>query len=414
MDYKEKLKQVGAIVPEIVIPNTRMDLSKFACIACDQYTSEPEYWDEVKNYVGKEPSSLYFIMPEAWLGKDGKADSEEHKDHQELLAANMKFFLVNGSMDELDPGMVYVKRTLKNGKIRKGLMLAIDLECYEYEEGNKALIRATEKTVQERLPARMQIRSKAPLECPHIMVLYEDKENKLNGYLEKDCTKNKLYDFDLMKDSGHLQGFFIGEDKELDGIADILLDLKQKAKEGMLFAVGDGNHSLAAAKSQWDKFKRFIPQSQQENHPARYALVELVNLYDESMIFEVINRILKNVDAKEIQSELGFDAKNPPSLQELQPKLDKYLENHPEVSIDYIHGIENTKKLEAEDPEHSLAICWKEFDKDKLFEDVIKNGCLVRKSFSMGIADDKRFYFESRRITKINKEHIVPNSSWNL
>ena len=411
MNYKEKFKELGVLVPELVIPNRRLDLSKFACIACDQYNAEPKYWDEVKEYVGKEPSSLYFIMPEAWLAKNGQPDSEEHQNHQDLLAANMKFFLVDGSLDELDPGMMYVKRTIKNGKLRRGLVLAIDLERYEYTEGNKALIRATEKTVKERIPARAVIRSKAPLECPHIMLLYADKDNKLNNLLDEISGNNPFYDFDLMKGAGHLTGYFISEEEKLEKIADTLLDLKAKAEDGMLFAVGDGNHSLAAAKAHWDKIKKFIPEDQRNDHPARFALVELINLYDESMIFEPIHRIVKNIDPEDVKKVIG---EGPYDLQALQPKLDEYLEAHPEAMIDYIHGAETAKKLEAEDPSHSLAIVFDSFDRDSLFKDVIKNGSLVRKSFSMGIADDKRFYFESRRITKINKEHIVPNASWNL
>ncbi len=415
MNYQEKLRSVGVIVPELIIPIKRLDHTKYACIACDQYTSQPEYWDEVKEFVGKEASTLYYVMPECWLDKKtGKPNSEEHQMHKELLAANMKFFLVNGSLEELGPGMMYVKRTLKSGEIRKGLVLAIDLEEYDYQEGNKALIKATEKTVVERIPPRQEIRAKAPLEVPHILMLYADKTDRLNKLLESDCTENKAYDFDLMKDSGHLTGYFVDKEDQLDNIADILVALKKEAGSGMLFAVGDGNHSLAAAKAHWNHFKKFIPEAQRENHPARFALVELVNLYDDAMHFEPIHRILYGVDPKAIQEELGFDAKNPPSLQELQPKLDDYLANHPEASIDYIHGAEVAIRLEAKDPNHSLAICWGKYDKDSLFADVNNNGCLVRKSFSMGNADDKRFYYEARRITKINKEHIVPNASWGL
>ncbi len=428
MTYTEKLRQCGAIVPELVVPTRGVDKTKYACIACDQYNAEPRYWQEVKDFVGKELSSLYFIMPEAWLGPNGKPDSQEHADHQELLAANMKFFLVNGGLDELEPGMVYLERTLKDGKTRRGLVLALDLENYDYTPGSKSLIRATEKTVEERIPVRTAIRAKAPLECPHIMVLYADKENRLNTYLSAVNNPGKwdiandgdsvlptpLYDFDLMMGAGHMTGYHITDAEKLDATSDILLALKAEAKDGMLFAMGDGNHSLAAAKANWDAFKKYIPEAQRFDHPARFALVELVNLYDEALTFEPINRIIKNVDPAEIQSELGFDASNPPSLQELQPKLDEYIKNHPGVVIDYIHGIDTAKKLAAEAPDTSLAICWEDFDRDSLFDDVIKNGCLVRKSFSMGHADDKRFYYEARRITKISKEHIVPNASWNL
>lgn len=415
MSAVEKLRQTGVIVPELVMPRAGTELSKYACIACDQYNAEPEYWEEVKSYVGKAPSSLYFIMPEAWLDSEGKPDSEEHRTHQELLAANMKFFLVDGSLDELEPGMVYVERRLSDGRCRRGLLLAFDLEHYEYAPGNKALMRATEKTVDERIPVRTAIRSASPLECPHIMVLYSDREKRM----EKLGLENRkaLYDFELMKNAGHIKGFHITDEESLNSIADVLLELKAEADElqdGMLFAVGDGNHSLAAAKTHWDSFKQYIPELQREDHPARFALVELVNIYDEGLSFEPINRIIKNIDPKQLQQELGFDASCPPSLQELQPKLDEYRLRHPEMKIDYIHGAELARSLKAQDPEHRLAICWSEFDRGSLFSDVIKNGSLVRKSFSMGRADDKRFYLEARRITKISKEHIVPNASWGL
>ena len=415
MNYQEKLRSVGVIVPELIIPNRRVDCTKYACVACDQYTSQPEYWDEALEYIGKEVSTIYFTMPEAWLDKQtGEPLDDVRQNHRDLIPANMKFFLVNGSLEELDPGMIYVKRTLSTGEIRKGLMVAVDLEEYDSHSDSKALIKATEKTVQERVPIRQKVRSKAPLEVSHIMMLYADKEDRLNHLLEEECTEEKLYDFDLMKNSGHLTGYFVDKENQLDKIADILVQYKEAAADGILFGVGDGNHSLAAAKAHWDHFKKFIPETQRENHPARFALVELVNLYDEAMHFEPIHRILFGVDPKALQKELGFDAMNPPDLQEIQPKLDEYLAKHPEASIDYIHGLETAKAIESKDPEHTLAICWDSYDKDSLFDNVNKHGSLVRKSFSLGHAEDKRFYFEARRITKINKEHIVPNASWNL
>ncbi len=415
MELKEKLRQAAVIVPELVVPGRGTDPSKYACIACDQHNAEPEYWQAVKDQVGKEVSTLHFIMPEAWLGDNGAPISEEAQTHQELLAANMRFFLVDGSLEELEPGMVYLERTLPGGGVRKGLVLAVDLECYDYAPGNRALIRATEKTVEERIPVRKAIRAKAPLECPHIMLLYSDREKRLEAMgLEK---RRALYDFELMMNAGRLKGFHISDEESLEKIADFLLSLKQEAEasqDSMLFAVGDGNHSLAAAKAHWDSLKKYIPQSRRYDHPARFALVELVNLYSDALSFEPINRILKNVDPAAVQAELGFDAGDPPSLQTLQPLLDEYRLSHPDMVIDYIHGAELAKKLEAEAPGSRLAICWRDFDRDELFSSVIKNGCLVRKSFSMGQADDKRFYFEARRISKISKEHIVPQASWAL
>jgi len=392
MGYIEKLEKLGVIAPEILMPADDIDLSRYAVVACDQYTSQPEYWDEVEKYVGDNVSALDFIYPECWLeGRDGGS----HKEHESHIAESMKDALESEALFALPKGMIYLKRKLRDGLVRKGLMLALDLEEYDYREGSKSLIRATEKTVKERIPARTAIRAKAEFELPHIMVLFADKDNRLMNMLEKGSkAKEALYDFDLMQSSGHLTGYFIGDDKELEDIADVLGELKANASDGMLFAIGDGNHSLAAAKANWESIKKDAPK----DHPARYALVELVNLYDEGLSFEPINRILFNVDPKAVQEELGFDANNPISLQDLQPKLDEYLMKHKESSIDYIHGIDVAKELEAKDSEHSLAICWDKFDRDSLFTDVIKNGCLVRKSFSMGHAEDKRFYLEARLI----------------
>lgn len=396
MDYKEKFKEVGVMVPEIVFPIRGTDLQKYAVIACDQYSAQPEYWDKVAEFVGKVPSTLYYIMPEAWFGKP------EHAEHQALLSANMKFFLANKSLDELEPGFVYVERECTSG-LRRGLVLALDLERYDYSPESKSLIRATEKTVPERLPARVAIRKTAPLECPHVMVL-------VNGKIDVDLPEKPLYDFDLMFGAGHIRGWHITDESALDKIADQLLALKKYADEnqdGMLFAVGDGNHSLAAAKANWDNIKKYLPAAQREDHPARYALVELVDLNDPAQIYEPVHRLLMHVDPEQVQKEIGFDAKHPESLQTLQSKIDAWLEKHPEAELEYIHGAEDCKRLAAEMGD-ALAICWDGFDRTTLFSDVIKNGCLVRKSFSMGHAIDKRFYLEARRITKVPKNPTIP------
>ncbi len=396
MDYKEKLRSCGAAVPRIVFPAKGVDLNKYAVIACDQFSAEPSYWDNVYDYVGKVPSTLYFIMPEAWLG------DPERAEHQELLSANMKFFLVNGSLTELEEGVMYVERTCSTG-VRKGLVLALDLEQYDYREGSRSMIRATEKTVEERLPARIAIRKTAPLECPHVMIL-------VNGKIDVKLPEKPLYDFDLMMDSGHLKGWHITDEAALDDIADQLLALKKTADEkqdGMLYAVGDGNHSLAAAKANWERLKRFIPKDQQDDHPARFALVEIVDLNDEAILYEPMHRLLMNVDPAQVQKEIGFDAEKPESLQSLQPKLDAWLLKHPEAELEYIHGADTAEKL-AKEKGNALAICWDGFDPQTLFTDVIKNGCLVRKSFSMGHAKDKRFYLEAKRITRVSDNPVIP------
>ena len=396
MDYIEKFKQVGVRVPEIVFPVRGIDLQKYAVIACDQYSAQPEYWDRVADFVGKVPSTLYYIMPEAWLGKSERAM------HKELLSANMKFFLANKSLEELEPGMVYVERETTSG-IRRGLVLALDLECYDYKDGSRSLIRATEKTVPERLPARVEIRKTAPLECPHVMVL-------VNGRIDVPLPEKPLYDFDLMFNAGHIKGWHITGSAALGSVADRLLELKGEAdknQDGMLFAVGDGNHSLAAAKANWENLKRFVPEDQREDHPARFALVELVDLNDPGLSFEPVHRLLMHVDPAAVQKEIGFDAEAPESIQTLQGKIDEWLKSHPEAELEYIHGAGDCKRLAAEMGD-ALAVVWDSFDRETLFSDVVKNGCLVRKSFSMGQAGDKRFYLEARRITRISKNPVIP------
>ena len=332
-EIKEKFKLAGAAVPEILFPDT--DLKKWACIACDQFTSQPEYWDEVSSFVGDAPSSLDLMMPEAWLG------DAEKKAHEDAIPLKMSEFHEKGILKKLPPGVMYLKRETGTG-IRKGLLLLLDLDCYEYEPGNKALCRATEATVEERLPVRIDIRKKAPFEMPHVMVLFSDEKDILMKSLDEETKgKKPFYDFDLMMGSGNIQGWHIVEDDALERIGDVLLLLKEKAPDGMLYAVGDGNHSLAAAKKCKD----------------RYALVELVNLYDPALVFEPIHRLLKNGEV-----------------------------------VDYIHGKEECIKLGSR-PGYEAGIM-PDYPKDRLFRDVIENGVLPKKTFSMGQAKDKRFYLE--------------------
>ena len=388
MDYKAKLKAVGAAVPEIYFPAENVDLTKFSVVACDQYSAQGEYWDRVKTFVGNAPSSLKLMMPEAWLGRD--------KAHENAINGKMEQYLAEGTLRSLGEGMVFLHRLTTTGW-RRGLVLALDLEQYDFTPGSGTLIRATEMTVVERLPTRIEIRKNAPLEMPHIMVLLDDRDNLLMGMLDRDAAKGApLYNFDLMENSGHLTGWLIKDEALFGKIGDVLAALLEKNGTGMLYAMGDGNHSFAAAKAHWDNINAALTPEERETHPARYGLVELVNLYDEALTFEPIHRLLMNVDGAALQRELDFDAENPPSLQDLQPKLDAWLKAHPESEIEYIHGADDCRRL-GEKP-GNLAIVWDEFDKNTLFSDVAKHGVLARKTFSMGSAPDKRFYLECRKI----------------
>ena len=330
---ESRLTEAGLKVPEILFPDT--DLRKWSCIACDQYTSRPDYWEKVVSLVGDAPSSLDLMMPEAWIG------DEKRKAHEEEIPGKMASCLSNGILNKLPAGFMYVKRQTRTG-IRKGLLALLDLSRYEYAPGNKALCRATEGTVEERLPVRIEIRKKALFEMPHVMVLYQDEDFLLANCLDEG-TKGmaSLYDFELMMGGGNIKGFHITGEDALEKIADVMLKLKERAEDGMLYAVGDGNHSLAAAKRCGDG----------------YALVELVNVYDPALVFEPIHRLKKDGDV-----------------------------------VDYIHGKDECLRLAG--LLGYEAVIMPDYPKDRLFKDVIEKGVLPKKTFSMGQADDKRFYLE--------------------
>ena len=385
---KEKLADVGAAVPRLLFPKEGINLQKFAVIACDQYSAQEEYWDAVRDFIGSAPSSLQLMMPEAWLGKE--------PSHENAVPEHMRRYLADGTLREIGRGMMFLHRGTTTG-VRRGLLLSLDLEQYDFAPDSSSLIRATEKTIQERLPARVAIRSKAPLEMPHIMVLLDDRENRLMGALDQIAAgRAPFYDFSLMMDSGSIKGWFLQEENIFDAVADILAQLKAQSRAGMLYAMGDGNHSFAAAKEHWDTRKAGLTAAQRESHPARFGLVELVNLYDPALFFEPIHRLLIGVDPHAVQRDLGFDAKNPPPLQKLQPQLDGWLDQHPQAQLEYIHGAEDCRRL-GRAPDR-LAIVWSKFDKESLFSDIARHGVLCRKSFSMGSAPDKRFYLECRKI----------------
>ncbi len=387
-DVRGRLARVGAAAAEILLPNRNVDLSRFAVVACDQYSAQPAYWERVKEYVGDAPSALELMMPEAWLGKD--------EAHARAVPEKMQRYLDDGTLAPVGTGMVFLHRRTTAG-VRRGLVLALDVEQYDYTPGSRSMIRATEKTVVDRLPPRIAIRKEAPLEMPHIMILVNDRENLLMGALDL-LTEGRetLYDFPLMLESGHLTGWLLENDDDLARVAELLEALAERAGDGMLYAMGDGNHSFAAAKAHWDAIKGTLTAAERETHPARWALCELVNLYDPALTFEPMHRLLMHVDPAAAARELGIDPMAPPSLQEVQPLLDDWLEKHPGAELEYIHGREDCLRL-GEKPDN-LAIVWREFDRETLFPDVERRGVLCRKSFSMGTADDKRFYLECRRI----------------
>ncbi len=389
----QRLQRFGISVPEILLPREDIPLEKFAVIACDQHSAEPEYWEETEKIVGDTPSSLRLMLPEAWLSRKEELEPK--------INQTMDSYLQEGILQPAGCGLVYVRRQVGEKAdgtplIRHGLVAAIDLTCYDYVPGNHNRIRATEATVKERLPERIHIREKASLEMPHVLVMLDDEENRLTQLLEsrKDQLR-RLYDFDLMQDGGHIEGYFIDSEEDLQRVADVMKILDQKCEDGFLMAVGDGNHSLAAAK------ETFLAHP--ENPLLRYALVELISVYDEGLSFHPIHRLLMNLDPAdipEIKKTLGLDQDQAPDLQKLQPAMDEWLESyrkdHPKAELEYIHGEKECRTL-GEKP-GNLAIVFDSFERGSFFKTVLENGNFVRKSFSLGEAREKRYYLESRKI----------------
>lgn len=390
---------------DILLPENNPE--KWAVIACDQYTSEPEYWEDVKKIVGDYPSAFNIILPEVWLSEDnGKAI--------EKINQTMQKYLDGGVFSEHKNTLVYIERTLNDGRMRKGIAGLIDLNDYSYEKGSGTLIRATEATVPERIPPRVKIRRDAPLEMPHVMLLIDDpKKTVIEPLSEKNGEFYKLYDFTLMKNGGHIKGFSVSE-KAAEQVQSALASLVENSDDKMLFAVGDGNHSLAAAKECY----RLNP-----NERSRYALVEVVNIHDESLEFEPIYRTVTGADPEDVingfvkaaggeytggdaqkftcvygKNERSFSVKPSSKLAvgTLQSYLDRLTSENPAVSVDYIHG-EGSVRAISENP-GTVGFLFDGMKKDELFDAVKKDGALPRKTFSMGHADDKRFYLECRRL----------------
>ena len=412
-------------VGNILIPK-KTDMYKWCVVACDQYTSEPEYWREVKKIVGDSPSTLNLTLPEIYL------EDNDVEDRIKNINKNMKKLVDENIFKEYKESMIYLERTQDDGKVREGIIGIVDLEDYSYELGSQTLIRATEKTVIERIPPRMKVRENALLELPHIMILIDDDKKEIIESL-KDKVKEKdiVYDTDLMLKGGHIKGYKLSKTicnniiKQLEKLADKdnfekKYDVKDKGV--LLFAMGDGNHSLATAKACYEKLKEKMTKEEYLNHPARYALVELVNLHSSALEFEAIHRVLFDVDVKDLVKELNkyykineegkgqkfeliynnYDKvlyiENPKSnipVGSIQMFLDEYLKNH-KGRIDYIHGEDVTKELGSK--EGNVGIIFDAMEKKELFKTVILDGALPRKTFSMGHSHDKRYYLESRKI----------------
>jgi len=410
----------------ILLPDfNKIDGKKWAAVACDQYTSEPGYWEKAYDFVGNSPSTLELMLPEAFLDKESELIPKINQKMREYLANHLV---------EHKNSMIYLERKQSDGRVRKGIVGAIDLEEYDYSKGSETLTRATEGTVLERIPPRVAIRRGAAFLMPHIMILIDDPDRTVVEPIAANTESYaKAYDFDLMADSGHVKGYFISPE-DFDGINTALAELAtseaMKQKYGveaapLIFAMGDGNHSLASAKALYEEIKGEIGEEAAKDHPARYALCEIVNLHDEALDFEPIYRVLFGVDkedfaisfadylsalhgnAEEQAIDLWQDgeiiktytvksAEAQLTVGTVQNFLDIYVKAHPEVTVDYIHGIETVRALTKQ--ENTLGITFDGMTKNMLFKTVICDGALPRKTFSMGHAADKRFYLECRKI----------------
>lgn len=449
----KSLLEMGIKVPDILLPKT-VDTATWAAIACDQHTSEKAYWTEAQKIAGDNPSTLHLMLPEAYLNDDSKENRilDIHR--------TMKKYLDEGLFAS-HHGFVYVERLSRDeaGReaTRRGIMAAIDLEAYDWNPEAHALIRATEATIPERIPPRVAIREGAMLDIPHVMLLANDPDGLLieaaGQRVHEAVKENKcapLYDGDLMLGGGHITGYLIDSEGE-ECIKSALNTLYEAGRQEdgsvLLFAVGDGNHSLATAKTVWEKAKQSIPKDEWLHSPVRYALVEIVNLYDDALVFEPIHRVLFNVDAIDflaaLVAELGGEIKEmhteeemlcrvheggsifgvvvsgryavinasagglsaarhggglPLPVAQIQGILDDYLRDGSKGRADYIHGDKEAIALAGKDSENTVSILLPPVSKDGLFQTIAARGSLPRKSFSMGDASQKRYYMECKRL----------------
>lgn len=452
------LEKLALQVPTILLPKESVDLSRWAVIACDQYTSEPEYWATVDRLTAGQPSTLRLVFPEVYLEETEAEGDARIAD----INACMNKYLSDGVLVACEQGFLLVDRKTSHAPSRKGLVVALDLEAYDYRPGSKTMIRTTEGTIVDRLPPRIRVRENAVVELPHIMVLIDDPEQTvIEPLFEADLEQ--AYDFELMQNGGHLRGWNVTQQVLLDQIGTALERLAEKDRfqnryevdddKVMLYAMGDGNHSFATAKAIWETLKSEASDSAAKgsycddimDHPARYALVELVNVHDPGLEFEAIHRVVFDVDTDDLLNKAGdyyrqfgtpcrieryddFDAANAaaeasgtahavpfvatgcfgllkidaPTLTlevtTLQNFLDDYLQSCSAARIDYIHGDDAVTRLGSQ--QGNIGFYLPSISKHDLFRTIVRDGALPRKTFSMGGADEKRFYLEARRITR--------------
>ena len=413
----ERLARFGLAAPSILLPNSEVNLEKWAVIACDQHTSNAEYWYEVDRFVGDAPSTLRLIFPEVFLEKPG----EDEKIG--AIHTAMRSYVQDGILTELPNRPVLVRRTTSHG-VRTGLVISVDLEAYSFERGSNTPIRASEDTIRERLPARIRIRKDAPIELPHILVLFDDPLDTVLGAVPH-SRANLLYETDLMFGGGRIEGSSATE--ALEGITAAFEELFSQSDNGFYFAVGDGNHSLATAKAIWDSIK----PSARRDDPRRYALVEIMNLHDRGLGIEPIHRILFGTDGEAVLDSLGdgwtvkrtshtideiarlvesdrrvigLVAEGVSALLRVPDTASLAVESAQELvdslaaaRPDYVHGIDAVRSAVADSG--AVGLLLPPVDRNAIFSSIETGGALPRKSFSLGSAAEKRYYLEARSLT---------------
>lgn len=443
--YSKELERLGIQIPNVLLPKEGVDLTRWSVVACDQYTSDRAYWDRVENNVGQAPSTLRITLPEIFL------EAPDVESRIKSIHNSMKSYLDQGTLQELGEAIIYIERRTETSGLRQGLLFVMDLERYDYARDSRTLIRATEGTIVDRIPPRLRVRKEAAIELPHIMILINDPESRLIETAAKSFkSKKKIYDISLMEQGGNLAGWAIRDDAAISELIDILTDLLNKAElsqetdSPLFFAMGDGNHSLATAKAHWEAQKivlrsKGLTGNEIMAQPSRYALAEIVNIHSSGLRFEPIHRAIFCSDISKMslfiqghplvkkvnqikESELKvllsspqgqtmagiWDGKQFYSIEFTDPNgklppafIDEIFnswnaEKNPKARIDFIHGWEDNKKLSEEG---AVACFVPVIAREHLFQWVAENGPLPRKAFSMGDAEEKKYYMESRKIT---------------
>lgn len=416
-ELEKRLNRLGVGIPEILLPVKNIDLENWAVIACDQFSSEPEYWARCRARVGDDPSTLHLIYPEAYYESEPDRGPRINAIH-----ASMNRYLTDGTLNPAGKGFVYLERSTSHVPLRRGLLVLLDLEEYDFKPGSKPGIRPTEGTIVERIPPRMKIRDQATLDLTHILVLINDPEDHLfSGLSQRVQSENPLYRTNLMEGGGSLTGWMLSDEETITHITESLE--RVAAENPFPFAVGDGNHSLATAREVWEKRKK---EGAGMDHPARYALVEIENIHDAGMVFEPIHRVLFHVDFESFSrffTSRGFRI-GPVSgnrdygavlvkgsedlwlthdpvpgrliVELIQDALDDYLKEQKGVMLDYIHGEESVRQLSCK--ENTLGLLLPVIDKGGFFRLIEEKGVLPRKAFSIGEAVEKRYYLEARKL----------------